>query len=306
MRNIKYLAFALLCGVAASTQSCSNEPKKSDQAVQKYVPDSLKEKVAADEAVQKDPQNPEMYIARARVFEKLGQIDPALRDVERATRLDSSKAEYYKYMGDLYLKRPNESNAIKVYEVAVAKDPNLTEAHLAIGKLYYYVKDRKKSILALNNALRLNPALAEAFFYRGLNYREDGKRDLAIREMLQAVERKPDYFDALEILGILYAEKGDAKAGQYYTSALELKPGSATTLYNRALFYQEIDSLERARKDYAALLQLQPNHNANYNMALVLSRMNRCSDAVPFLDKALANEPDNTEAQKLMKKCGGR
>lgn len=285
--------FCLIFSIVAALSSCGE--KSSEQRANVSGSDSTQARalLEANAFLRDNLTKPEAFIRRARVYDSMGMIEPALRDVQAATRLDSMNGKYFEYLGDLYLKRPNETNALGAYSMAVSRDPNLARAYMQIGRLYLISKQRKLSIENLNNALKLQPTMAEALLYKGMNYKEDGNAAAAKKNFQAAIDLRTDYFEAYEQMGLVLAGQNDPAAIKYLEAALRLKPGQPTAQYALALTYQQFDSLGRAKEMYHQMLEREPNNaDANNNLGVIALREKKYKEALDFFNKALTADPD--------------
>ena len=291
----KILLFVCLCSLSCLIACKSKQGKQPENKITATDPKSQIEAISKE--INEKGANAALYVQRAKLYDNTKQLELAIRDAEKALTLDSTKGEYYNLLGDLYMKRPYEKGALLIYEAGTKVDPNNKEAFLKLGKLYFNIKDRDNSFKNLNGSIRIDNRNAEAFFYRGLNYIEVGMPDKAITNFQQAIDIDPKYFDAYVKLGILFAAKKDRKAADYYSSALQIKPDDALTLYDRGRFYQDIDSIRLAIKDYEAIIATNPTHKwANYNLGYINYNKKNYDKAASFFSTAIVSDPDYAEA----------
>src|ERR1043165_3423094 len=87
--------------------SC-NRDKKNEDILDAVNNDSLAIKLnspelrAINEKILADPENASLYQQRALVYLGMRELPPAVNDSKRAIRLDSTKAEYYLTLADVY------------------------------------------------------------------------------------------------------------------------------------------------------------------------------------------------------------
>lgn len=295
LRSLLFSIFALLLLASCNGKADGQNGDGTLENGGGGAPDS--EIARLTEAIEESPNDASLYLERAALYDKKGDLEPAIRDAEKAATLDSNKAGNHLFLAGLYEKRPYIRGAIQAYERAAAMNPQDKNTFLKLGILYFQVKDRNNSFENLNKALEIDPQMAEAFFYRGYNYRELNTPDKAIREFERARELKPDHFDAYLQLGLLYAEKKDPRAGEYYTTALRLNPGNLRALYARGIYYQEADSAELAINDYERILELTPEFlSTNLNLGYIYLRRQEYDKAVEYFTQAIDNNPASREA----------
>ncbi|RYD76594.1 MAG: tetratricopeptide repeat protein [Sphingobacteriales bacterium] len=267
--------------------------------------ENFKEQMAEyTESIDKNPNKPQPYIHRAKAYFKTNQLEPAIRDMEKAVSLDTTKADNYLLLAEMYEKRPYVKGVINALEHVIELDPKDKKTALKLGILNFQVKNRDASFKYLNMALRLDPTNAEAFYYRGYNYREVEMPDKAIENFQRAIDLKPDYFDAFLQMGLLHAEKGDIKAEGYYSSALRLQPNNLKALYARGMFYQENDSNQKAIEDFEKILTFDPDFlTTQYNIGYNYFLLKEYQKAIPYLTKAIQLHPENPHPYKTRALC---
>lgn len=291
--GITWGIFLLLLIFASCKQNSGDEKADTKEQLAEYT-----------QEIQENPNDPNAYISRAKEYYKTNQLEPAIRDMEKAVSLDTTKAENYLLLAEMYEKRPYVKGVINALEHVVQINPKDKNSALKLGILNFQVKNRDASFKYLNMALRLDPTNAEAFYYRGYNYREVEMPDKAIENFQRAIDLKPDYFDAFLQMGLLHAEKGDKKAEGYYSSALRLQPNSLKALYARGMYYQENDSNQKAIDDFEKILTFDPDFlTTQYNIGYNYYLLKEYQKAIPYLTKAIQLHPENPHPYKTRALC---
>ncbi len=116
-------------------------------------------------------------------------------------------------------------------------------------------------------------------------------------------------------MAVAYRNRGDQrKAIKYYTKAIQLDRENATYYCNRACSYDELNQYEDALKDFDKAIEFDNNcYEAYYNRNFTYEKLRReeedeakqryyvkCRKA--DLDRAIELNPEDGEAQKLLKK----
>ncbi|MGZ5282166.1 MAG: tetratricopeptide repeat protein [Bacteroidia bacterium] len=292
-KYIGLLGFAILISVSACTQNTTDKTENGKEQLSEFT-----------EAIEKNPNDPNVYINRAKEYYKTNQLEPAIRDMEKAVSLDTTKSDNYLLLAEMYEKRPYIKGVINALEHVVQINLKDKNAALKLGILNFQVKNRDASFKYLNLALRLDPTDAEAFYYRGYNYREVEMPEKAIENFQRAIDLKPDYFDAFLQMGLLHAEKGDKKAEGYYSSALRLKPNSLKALYARGMYYQEADSFRKAIADFERIISFEPDFlTSQYNIGYNYYLLKEYQKAIPYLTKAITLHPENPHPYRTRALC---
>lgn len=289
-----FLLFIFSLFLAVSCKNGNTEEKTEKKSKIRIGKEDVTELTAA---IERNPKNAALLIERAHLYEQNKQLEPAIRDVESAVNVDTTKADWYLYLADLYSKRPYIKGTLIALEKASELQPNNKEIFLRLGKQFFEIKNREASFKNLNAALKIDPYLADAFYYRGYNYREMKFPDKAIENFEKAIEIAPDYFEAYLQLGLLYAEKNSPRAEAYYSSALRLKEQNKRALYARGMYYQSVDSTKKAIQDYLNIVKQEPMHRAaNYNLGFNYYLLQDYENALNYFTKATEADPDYAEA----------
>jgi len=266
-----------------------------------------------DKLIKDNPENANLYMMRSKAYDEAGNLDLSLENAKKAIERDTTHADWYFYMADLFMKKPSVKNAIGTMERFTLGRPNDKMAWVKLGELYlksgiFNEKEEngnnKKSLESLDKAIKLDHNLPEAYFWIGYNYRDMKKDDKAIAAFQKAIELKPDYEDAYVILGLLYEAKKDPKAEEYFSSAIRINPKDSIALYDRGKYNQDRDSFDRAIVDYQKILELDPNkRSANYAIGYCLYQEKKYNDALGYFSKVLLNNPKDAAAHDGRSLC---
>ncbi|GAB3942751.1 caspase family protein [Spirosoma harenae] len=189
--------------------------------------DPAKAEALYSEALQLLPNADAVRIARAIVRGKLGRYPDAIADATAAIALVDTAARYYAQRGYLLVQVSEYDRAAADYERAIQLKPK--EANFYSGLSYCRVKQNRLAE-ALNIAERgitLNPNSPYSYRNRGRAQLYSGKTAQAITDFQTSLDLKHgEAYRVLTDLGEAYERKKDyARAADYYTKALVLKPG---------------------------------------------------------------------------------
>ena len=81
-----------------------------------------------DRAILLDPMNADLYVRRAKMAERLGKTDEALRDLRFALDLKPDAKRTWMYLGDIHKAVGNLQSSLACYEKAVRIDPEYDDA----------------------------------------------------------------------------------------------------------------------------------------------------------------------------------
>ena len=265
-------SFPILAFVALlSFASCGGNSKK----IEIQTTDSATTKTTAtltklNEQIAADPNNSDLYYQRAKYYLGAKQYNQGINDMLHCLDIDSTKAQYFLTLSDLYFITNKTSNSKTALEKCIKLDDKNVDAMLKLAELYFYVKKSDKSIEYINMALKVNKYNAKAYFMKGMNYKEIKDTAKAISSMQTAVEQDQTYYTAYIQLGILNAAQKNPLAVQYYKNALRIQPNSTEALYDLGKYYQDAKDWTQSTEAYNELLKIDSKYkNAMYNIGVI-------------------------------------
>lgn len=268
--------------------SCNNEKKADSNAVIEE-PSSIEQ---LNNEISGKTTDPELFFKRAQLFAEKEAPDLAIADLAQAMKLDSSKAEYYHLLADVYLDHFKSFEAMRVMNAAAAKFPDRIPTLLKLSEFQHILKQYEKSFETIDKVLQKDPQNAEAYFMLGVNLKEIGKDTMAINSFQSAVENDPDLIDAWIILGQMYAELGDPLAKRYFDNALLVDSTNIDVLHAKAFYLNEVEDLNGALASYRKISKFAPNYeDAYFNASLIYIEMDSLDAALKQLDILMEVSP---------------
>lgn len=290
---MRYTAYRLCLILSAFLWSCQSNPVMDKKEVEKADSLSIRlnspELKAINAQLLEDPSNPELYNKRSRLYIQYKQFDEAIGDAKRAIRLDSSMADYFVTLGDVYFAQNKTRQTKEILERTVQKFPENTEALMKLSELYFIVKQYQKAIENINKALKINENIARAYYLKGSIYRESGDTSKAVSSLETAVEQDNNFTDAFYDLGVIYAARRNPLAFEYFNSTLRINPSYVDAIYAKGKLLQDMGKFDEAISTYDALLQKDNTYNqANYNIgAIYLDVKKDYKKAIEYFTKAV-------------------
>ncbi|MCX6295370.1 MAG: hypothetical protein NTX97_04760, partial [Bacteroidetes bacterium] len=230
--KIKILFPILTFAGSILISSCGNnvktvEPIPVDSSKTK-VPEAL---LKLNEQIKSNPKDADLYHARAKYYLNEKKFDLGFDDMRKAMTIDSSKAEYFITLSDLYFVTNQTANSKASLEKCIKLDDKNVNAILKLAELYFYVKKHDKCFEYINMALKIDKYNSKAYFMKGMNYKELKDTAKAISSMQTAVEQDQSFYNAYMQLGILNAGQRNPVAVDYYKNAMRIQPNSAEAWY---------------------------------------------------------------------------
>jgi len=251
----------------------------------------LSEKIAAE------PKNAGNYYNRGLALHKLQQDSLALKDFNKAFTLDSTKAEYMSAIGDLLFEHKDVSGSIKWLERALQYNPSDVRAHLKLAKAMIFTQEYPKAFAEVNTVLRNDAFNPEGYFLKGIIYKELKDTGKAISSFQTCINVAPYYREAMVQLGMLYTQKDDPMGIRYLENAFKLDTTDMMPLYAKALYLQNKQQYEPAKKEYHNIILHDPQYtDALFGMGWILLQQDSLEKAHRQFDLVTKVEPNNAKA----------
>jgi adenylate cyclase len=166
---------------------------------------------------------------------------------ERAIALDSTLADAYHLLGQIYLWRKEHDRAIAQAERAVALAPNDADGYETLAEILGWSGRAEESVRLIRHAMRLNPRYP--FFYLwtlGHAYYLLERRQEALDAFGKIVQLNPNFVPAHAYRAVLLSELGRMKeAREAWDKASHLSPGAAVPALRERLPYKRAADLDR-------------------------------------------------------------
>ncbi|MFV8225899.1 tetratricopeptide repeat protein, partial [Christiangramia aquimixticola] len=173
-------------------------------------------------------------------------------------KIPSKKGEIASLIARIYINQKQFDKAIASIDEAKAANPNDVSLLLSEANMYYQMGEQAKAIAILENAGEMDKTNPTVFNNIGLMYMELKDSENAIRNYEKALEIDPEFNDA------------------------RINLAAAMLNAERAII-EEMNGLGMSKKDNQRYDELDKQRKEIYRSVL------------PFLEKAMEIEPDNTE-----------
>ena len=232
-RTLLAVVFVVVTGVAGALaySAWSNEQDferfmaDGDQAVEV---DRLFQAIEAySGAVALKPDSMVAHLKRGSVYQAQGELDAALRDLQRATEIDPSALRPLELSADVSSAMGRSDRAIARYEAYVALDDQNARLQYKLALARYRAGMVSAAVAPLQHAIGLDPALGEAHYLLGLVQRDLNQYPAARASLETSVQLAPgSQTAAREALAEVYDLAGDqAKFIAQLEALAALEPG---------------------------------------------------------------------------------
>ncbi len=273
--------------------SCTEETTQQNNDQPEVVKDSLtivKEQdfEVVNTQLKNDPNNPNLYLKRAQLYDKYNEVVMAIEDLERAIKIDSLIPEFYLLKAELCKKNDDYQYAKRTLDKCLEIDNNNVQVRIELGWLAFLIQDYKQAIDYADAALKRNMYSAEAYFLKGMIFYEKQDTVKAISSFMTAVEQESNYYDAYIQLGLLHFKEENTLGKEYFKNALRIKPNSVEALYNYAMWCQEHEEYNEAIDTYHKIIKITPYREPYFNLGYIHQEyLNVYDVAIGFYTEAI-------------------
>ncbi len=254
-----------------------------------------------------DPAGSDPHYKLALVWQKKGNLDEALKEIQEAIRLQKPPvAEHYLALGMIHRERNETERADRAFKRAfeIAPDAQSTRFALAVllrdaGRYPEAVREFER-VRSLGRSYDLDVNLAMTYYLSG-----DFPRALNLLEEISAASpgSKPASF--YKLLAEVYAklERWSDALGTL-EKAIELDPRNPILYFDLGLVFVNLNALRQAEELFLGVLKHIPEAPELY-VGLAQARMfqDHYLEALEALERAIALDPNYAEAHYLMGNC---
>ena len=183
------------------------------------------------------------------------------------------------------------------YLEALALNSNNPDALHMLGLVAFQTGRGPEGIRLMKRAARKSPRDAAIFVNLGAAYRQAGQKAEARDAYEAAIKLNPRLWEAHFNLGKLLTDLGDYEAAtKAFQTCIAIDPTHPDAFLSLGNTYKFVGDGEKARAAYEHAIRLAPNMAQAYgNIAAVLVDQSKFAEALTFMDKAIAINPEPGE-----------
>jgi tetratricopeptide (TPR) repeat protein len=223
-----------------------------------------------------------------------------------------ARADIACHIARTYERSGNSAAAIQLYERASELAPRVVSYRISLGLAQSRIAEGnayplREAEQSLQRAVDLNPLDPYSLRTLGVFYMQTGEREpdtviqkarlgSAVSCFQQAIRLAPNNPQAYNEMGRCYFLLGEhARAERVYEKSLQMYPKYAQTyMYMGELYYRQ-KKLDRALQNYSEAARLDRNNlEADKNVALLLTFLERQDEAIRIYLKVLQKAPEDT------------
>ncbi|PQO42649.1 tetratricopeptide repeat protein [Blastopirellula marina] len=243
----------------------------------------------------------EALTLRGQLWTELNEFDKAENDLSQAIKLDRDNAEGYFGRGTMYMEQWNTLRAINDFSRAIQLDPDHKMAHynrayLVLG-LDLPESIREQAANDLKRVLELDPDMLPAHFHYARVLQDTGQHEEAVREASYVIGYDPDS-------ECMYLLRYHAYMSlQQYENALkditryiEFAPQDLYRVGMRGEVYFAMGKYEQSIEDWNNYVKARPNRTVSYRYrALSNEHLNRYQEALSDWDTLITMQPQDSQ-----------
>lgn len=203
---------------------------------------------------------------RGAAYERKGQYDLALADLNQAIGLNPALAAAFSNRGSVYDDKGQFDVAIADEDHAIQLNPNYAGAFNNRGVAYFHKGQYDTAIADYDRAIQLDAAEVLAFRNRAVLHNKKGEYNLSIADATEAIRLQPGDGDNFVIRGHAHSRKSEYDlAIADFNQAIRLQPADALAFNGRGNTYEDTEQYNLAIADFTEELRLRPDHAEGWN-----------------------------------------
>ena len=163
------------------------------------------------EALKTAPRMIELYVNRARAFEKLRRLNDAAADYDQALRIDRRSPDVYLSRGAMLLSHGDPVRAVKDFDQVIQLQPQWISSYFNRGVALLQLGENARAEQDFSTVIQRNPADAAAYLNRGRARAALGRADAGI-DFDRALEIDPEWGGGWFARGQFFDANGNREA----------------------------------------------------------------------------------------------
>jgi choline-sulfatase len=255
-----------------------------------------------DALVQKDPENPAVYVTLATVHDRRGDHDAAIRAGKRAVALDPDSATSVLNLASVFKSAGQLDAAAAGFERVLTLDHENVKALLNLGEIHQAKGNREKAFEVYRRAVAAAPRLARAWISLGAVALELNRLSVAEDALEQAVAQGGKQPDLHFNLGVMAEQRGQkAVARREYQTEVAAYPDSLAAWVNLGLLDRDAGRVDAALAAFERAASARPDAmEGPYLMAETLAALGRRQDAERWAQEAYRRSPRDARVNQLV------
>ncbi|XP_026520085.1 tetratricopeptide repeat protein 6 [Notechis scutatus] len=215
------------------------------------------------------------YCRRGAIYRKIGKMQSALDDLEKAIHLERFLANAYWHRHLIFVYQNKILPALEDLNFIIKCNVSYTDAYLSRAQIYRKQGNNHLAKINYTLALRYRPTDPEIYYKRGEIHEEEGELILAMEDYTKCLYYDPQRIDARMKHGVYYFNKSNwTVAMNDFTTVIKNDPKHAEARTYRGRIYIKLEQYQNAAADLAAAIHLNPrNWIAFYYRGCILRKI---------------------------------
>ena len=191
---------------------------------------------------------------------KQNKLEEGIRILEESIQIKPNDGELYLILAALYEKENQLQKALAILKNGLDRNKEDVDIHFQLGAIYDKLGDFEKMVAHMKEIFRLSPDHADALNYLGYSYADRGIQLEEALELIQkAMALKPNMGYITDSLGWVYFKLGDyGRAAIELEKANQLTPDDPVITEHLADSYIKLSQFQKAMELYQKALNLDP------------------------------------------------
>ena len=236
------------------------------------------------------------HLALSRVFQKKGELERALVEVERAEALRTNDIQAKRLKALILYESGRYEPSIAIATNVLKSDPKDEDTRYVRASALYSQKKHREALNDLLYITAKNPISIKAFKLQAEVFSELADYTRARSSWEAALKLEPQSVEVLEQLADLYAKLGKTElATEYYQRCTSLDPSLIGVRTKLGKIFLQKGLRERARIEFEQALAFDASYDpAQYNYLKLLLDDGRNDDAGRLLKSWFRDFPEKT------------
>jgi len=213
-------------------------------------------RVAAEEALRLDPEQPLVQLSLAAIDEGTGRLEEARAGLEALVRAHPDNDEAHRLLGRVLGRLGRGDEALAELQKAVSLRPGFWRNHQQLGLAHLSAGRHAAAAAAFRRIIELQPDLAWGHQMLGTVQHVQGDLAGAIESYRRALALGPDALAWSNLGAALYTEGRLDEAVQAFGEAVRLEPGAPANHRNLGDAYQRLGRAVESRRSWSEAVRL--------------------------------------------------
>lgn len=209
----------------------------------------------------RNPFNPDIRLEYVGVLTKLGEYEPALKELDVVEELRPGYGPAKEKRAGVYLKLKKFEAAIAEYNEVVKNNPSAFDAFVGRGWAYYEKNESAKAISDARHAVEMRPMSTEAKMLLGMAMYQSGDFRSSEDAFKTVLKSSPNSIPANEKLGDIYVKTNrHHNAVEAYKQCIAQEPARLDIGMKLGNVYLTLKDHLHAEEEFKRQLSILPSH----------------------------------------------